>query len=90
MDSFKKYEFKQKIKKYKPILIGSGIFLVVGMIAWIVGCYMSGANIVEWLTSPFAITCYIIIAIGVCILLFILFCFFIGKQGGKYDKYDRK
>ena len=89
MDSFKKYELKQKLKKYKPLLIGSGIFLVIGIIAFIVGCYMSGANLVEWLTGAFAITCYIIIFIGLCVLGLILFLLNKRDGGKKYDDYNK-
>lgn len=83
MDDFRKHEVKQKIRKYKPILLGTGIFLIAGLAAFFIGFGLAYGwdYIPKMLTQPFAITVYIIIAIGLCVLAILYYVFWIrGKS----------
>lgn len=69
-----KYETKKKIKtffktKWK-ILLGSGIFLTVGLVVMLVGFSVTGWSIIAWLQSPFATTTLIFVLGGIFLLVF--------------------
>lgn len=83
MNQYKKHLIKEWFKKRKVILIGSGVFLVGGLIAFFVGMAMAGTNIIEMLTQPYAVTCYIIVAVALCILGVMLYFDFIKKKTGE-------
>lgn len=81
MDEFRKHQLKEQIKKKKVWLIGTGCFLLAGIIAWIIGSYLSGADPIQWLTNPFAITVYILVAIFLIVAGLALFGYFMNKEG---------
>lgn len=83
MDSYKKHQIKEKIKKKKVFFIGTGLFLIAGIVAWCIGMYLSGSNPIEALISPFAITIYILIGIALIIFIILLFSVFMDKEGRK-------
>ncbi len=63
-------------KRNKIILIISCIFLVIAGILLILGFYLSGADIIGWLSSKWAMWIYIILGLYLGTLLFI----FIGDK----------
>ena len=69
-----KYNTKRKIKKFFKekwkFLLGSGIFLTIGLIVMIVGMYITGWNIMKWLKSPWATTTFIFLLGGIFLLTF--------------------
>ena len=75
------YNTKRKIKtwfkeKWKWLL-GSGIFLTIGLIVMFVGFSMTGWSFIKWLQSPFAVTTIIFILGGAFLLVL---AFAIKKQ----------
>lgn len=67
-----KKRFKENLKKNWKVWLASGLFLLFGLIALIVGFTISGFSFIAWLKSPYATTFFIIIIIGVIILLLLL------------------
>lgn len=67
------YNTKRKIKKWFKakwkILLGSGIFLTVGLVVMLVGFSVTGWSIIKWLQSPFATTTIIFVLGGVFLLV---------------------
>lgn len=55
--------------KNKLMIVVEVVFLIIGLLAMIIGFLMSGVNIVEWLSSRYAITCFVII--GMSLIIFI-------------------
>jgi hypothetical protein len=80
------YEKKRKIKKWFKarwkFLLGSGIFLAVGVVVMLVGFSVTGWSIVKWLHSPFATTTIISVIGGV----FLLSMAFLIKKNADYMK----
>ena len=76
-----KYETKRKIKHFfkerLKWLVGSGIFLAIGLTVMLIGFQMSGWSIIAWLKSPWAVTSLIFIVTGSFLLLM---AFLIKKQ----------
>lgn len=76
-----KYETKKKLRRFFKSkwkqLLGGAVFLTVGLVVMLVGFYISGWSIVEWLQSPWAITTLIFVIGG--IFLWVL-AFFFKKQ----------
>ena len=72
-----KYETKKKIKRFFKTkwkaLLGGAIFLTIGLVVMLVGFSMSGWSIIEWLKSPWAITTFICLIIGL-FLWILAFC----------------
>lgn len=61
----KKRKLKEVFKKKKAWILTTGIFLLVGIIAIIVGLVISGFDLIRWLQSPYAVTLYIFLALGI-------------------------
>ena len=63
----------KKIKKFFKerllLAIGSLVFFVGGLVALLVGFQLSGWSIVDWLKSPYATTCFILVGVGAGIIL---------------------
>ena len=68
------FSTKRKIKKFIKekwkFLLGSAIFLTVGLVVMLVGFSLSGWSIIQWLHSPWAVTSLIFIVGG--IFLFVM------------------
>lgn len=58
-------KFKEWLKKHKLASagIGTAIFLVVGIICFLIGAYMSGWDVFSWLTSGSALFVYALVVI---------------------------
>lgn len=67
-----KYETKRKIKKFFKerwkFLLGSGIFLSIGLTVMLVGFSVTGWSIIKWLQSPFCTTTIICMLAGAFLL----------------------
>lgn len=68
----KKKKLGQFIKEKKVWFISSGIFMLVGIICLIVGGIITGFNIFEWLKSPYAMTMYVCLIVGVFCIVFMV------------------
>lgn len=68
MKADKKAKIKEWLVEKKKWLITTGIFLIAGGIVMLVGFYMTGFSIIEWLQSPWAITFFIFLVSGVLII----------------------
>ena len=76
MKALTKKKLKEQIKKKLPWIIGSGIFLVGGIVLLFVGFSLTGWNFVKWLESPYATTTIILLILGLAsgiILVLVLF-----------------
>lgn len=62
------FNTKRKIKKFFKekwkFLLGSGIFLTIGLVVMLVGFSVTGWSLIKWLRSPFATTTIIFVIIG--------------------------
>lgn len=65
MEYLKKKHLKELLKQKLAFIISGGVFLLIGVIALIIGFYMSGWSIARWLQTPYAMTALI------CLLLFV-------------------
>ncbi len=61
----KKNKLKESLKKKKAWLMTTGGFLLVGIIALIVGMVITGFDLIRWLQSPQAVTVYIFLTLGI-------------------------
>lgn len=75
------FNTKRKIQKWFKakwkFLLGSGIFLTVGLVVMLVGFSVTGWSIIKWLQSPFATTTIIFVLAGA---IFLVLAFVIKKQ----------
>lgn len=72
---------KRFFKQHKAWFLGTGVFLVVGVTILLVGFSVTGWSIVEWLQSPYAVTFFLIMGVGVAFFLFTLAIYFRHKLG---------
>jgi len=86
MKEYKWKKFKLACKKRFKLLLGSGIFLLCGIICWIIGAFLSGENPIKWLTSPFAITIYTCLAVVLLFVGFVVIWEYRNSLGGGNDK----
>ena len=70
MDAVKKRKIKKFIQKNKKILIGGGIFAIIGLIGLLLGFEITSGwhAIRNWLSSPYAATFFICAVIGALII----------------------
>lgn len=75
MNSYKKKKIKKILKEKWGWFLASGIFLAVGIVALLIGFNMTGWSLIKWLQSPYAVTFFILLAIGIicAITLFITY-----------------
>lgn len=85
MNAFKKKKLKKLIKEKWIWFLSTGLFLVGGTIALLIGFQMTGWSIVKWLHSPYATTCFILLVIGLLLLLVLVIEYKRNHLGG-YDK----
>ncbi|HPX85017.1 MAG TPA: hypothetical protein PLR16_07135 [Bacilli bacterium] len=76
----------KKIKKWfekhgGKALIGTIAFLIVGIVAFIVGAYMTGWDIFAWFITPNALFVYAFIVLA----LFIVIMLWYWAKKGKYN-----
>lgn len=68
-----KYETKRKIKKWFQRkwkwLLGSAIFLTIGLVVMLVGFSVTGWSLIKWLQSRYAITTFVCVIGGTFLLL---------------------
>lgn len=64
MKALTKKKIKEQLKKKLPWIIGSGVFLVAGVVLLIVGFSLTGWNFLEWLEGPYATTTIILLVLG--------------------------
>lgn len=81
------FDTKRKIKKWFKEkwkwLLGSGIFLTVGLVVMLIGFSMTGWSIIEWLKSPFCTTTIVFVLIGAFLLIL---AFAIKKQAEIFNE----
>lgn len=65
MKSLTKKKIKALLKKRLGWLIGSGVFLIAGIVLLFVGFSITGWDFVKWLNSPYATTTIILLVLGV-------------------------
>lgn len=76
MKALTKKKLKEQVKKKLPWIIGSGVFLIAGIVLLFVGFSLTGWNFVKWLNSPYATTTIILLVLGLAsglILTLVLF-----------------
>lgn len=64
MKALTKKKFKEQLKKKLPWIIGSGLFLIAGIVLLFVGFAITGWNFIEWLNGPYATTTIILLIVG--------------------------
>lgn len=82
----KKYELKKKLKENRLWIIGTIVFLIIGVTALLIGFNMTGWSIMDWLQSPWATTFFIVLALGLVAFLVLMITLKEMKNGNKYDK----
>ncbi|MCK9235203.1 MAG: hypothetical protein M0Q41_10715 [Bacteroidales bacterium] len=68
----RKKKFKEFLKKKWKWLVTGGFFLFSGLIILLVGFYITGWSIIDWLYSPYATTMLILLLVGGVILIMML------------------
>lgn len=80
-----KYQTKKKIKNFFQTnwkwLIGTAVFLAVGVSALLIGFSMTGWSIIDWLKSPYAVTFFVLLGVGVLFLVVIFYYYYRSKIG---------
>lgn len=85
MNAIKKKKIKEFFKKYKGWIIGVGSFALLGAVGTLLGFEIANDwhAIRNWLASPYAITFFICLIVGLSILAFVILGFIILKNGDK-------
>lgn len=65
MNYYKKRKIKDFFKDHWKALVGTGSFLLAGVIVMLVGFAISGWSLLKWLESPFATTFFIMLVFGI-------------------------
>ena len=73
---------KDFIKKKWGWILGTGAFLAIGLTTLLIGFNMTGWSIIDWLQSPYAVTFFIIIGIGLITVLLVVVGLKRAKLGG--------
>ena len=91
MNDYKKFQTKNKIKKLKPAIIGTGGFALIGVLAWyfwsVIAC--NGEDCPNrwlhfwyvWLSGDTAKTWFILILSGVLILIAVMAIYYLINMG---------
>lgn len=80
MDYYKKQRIKEKFRRHKGIIIGTIAFGLAGLVVMLVGFYVGGWNIIQWLTGPLGISFFIMLFFFICGTGIILYIFFVKKD----------
>lgn len=85
MKSLTKKKIKALFKKRLGWLIGSGVFLIAGIVLLFVGFSITGWDFVKWLNSPYATTTIILLVLGVASVIILTLVLIQAKMlgGGK-------
>jgi uncharacterized membrane protein len=65
MKSLTKKKIKTLFKKRLGWLIGSGVFLIAGIVLLFVGFSITGWDFMKWINGPYATTTIILLVLGV-------------------------
>lgn len=68
---------KKFLKNHKKLIIGTSIFVVLGLVGLLIGFEMTNDwhAIRNWLSSPYATTFFICVVLGVIALIVLIFTF---------------
>lgn len=85
MKSLTKKKIKTLFKKRLGWLIGSGVFLIAGIVLLFVGFSITGWDFMKWLNSPYATTTIILLVLGVASVIILTLVLIQAKMlgGGK-------
>lgn len=87
MKSLAKKKIKTFFKKKLGWIIGSGVFLIAGIVLLFVGFSITGWDFVKWINSPYATTTLILLILGIaCIVILTLVFIQIKMIGGGKDE----
>lgn len=81
---FKIAKIKEFIKEKKAWFYTSGAFLIAGIIVFFVGMILTGWNPIEWIKTPYAITFFVLTALGLYGVLIIFLLYKRRNLGGYY------
>ena len=73
MDYYKKQNVKKNVKNHLGVIIGTGVFAIVGATVFLIGCYISGWDFLKWLQSPWAERFFIMLGFGVIGILVLIY-----------------
>lgn len=76
-------KFRRFIKEHKKIVIGTGSFVILGLLGLLLGFEISQDwhAIRNWLNSDSAVTFFIIAIVGLFVLAIVVFSFISMKMG---------
>ena len=85
MNTIKKRKFRKFEEKNKKFIVGSGIFILIGLTALIVGFEIANdwQAMRKWLASPYATTFFVCFGIGAFCLIVIILAFIAFKRGNE-------
>lgn len=87
MKSLAKKRIKTFFKKKLGWIIGSGVFLVLGIVVFFIGLSVTGWDFVKWINSPYATTTLILLILGIaCIVILTLVFIQVKMLGGGKDE----
>ena len=87
MKSLAKKKIKTFFKKKLGWIIGSGVFLVLGIVVFFVGLSVTGWDFVKWINGPYATTTLILLILGIaCIVILTLVFIQVKMIGGGKDE----
>lgn len=87
MKSLTKKKIKTLLKKRLGWLIGSGVFLIAGIVLLFVGFSITGWDFVKWINGPYATTTLILLILGIaCIVILTLVFIQVKMLGGGKDE----
>lgn len=87
MKSLTKKKIKTFFKKRLGWIIGSGVFLIAGIVLLFVGFSITGWDFVKWINSPYATTTIILLILGLAsIFILVLVVIQIKIMGGGKDE----
>ena len=83
MDYYKKERIKDWFRQHWKVLLGTGIFITVALVAMLIGFSMSGWDLIKWFQSVWAERFFICLAIGAIAYLVFLYIYFMLKKRQK-------
>jgi uncharacterized membrane protein len=85
MKSLTKKKIKTFFKKRLGWLIGSGVFLIAGIVLLFVGFSITGWDFMKWINGPYATTTIILLVLGVASVIILTLVLIQAKMlgGGK-------
>jgi uncharacterized membrane protein len=85
MKSLTKKKIKTLFKKRLGWLIGSGVFLIAGIVLLFVGFSITGWDFMKWINGPYATTTIILLVLGVASVIILTLVLIQAKMlgGGK-------